>query len=227
MPGTIIRAIRDAGSSNPVFMIDEIDKMGSDWRVTLQRHAGGARPEQNTSFRDHYLDLPYDLSKAMFICTANILDTVPEPLRDAWRSSPSPGTPKKRSSTSQTLPGAPAVGAERRQQRAAHRHRQRLALPHRELHPGGRSTLAGAPDRLHRPQVRPHSSRRRDGAAHGRQERVVELLGKAKVFRETKRRTSEPGVSTGLAWTPTGGDILFIEARATPGSAISSSRTTR
>ena len=83
MPGSIIRSLRDAESANPLLLIDEIDKMGGDWRGDpASAMLEVLDPEQNSSFRDHYLDLPFDLSKTLFICTANTLDTIPGPLLD-------------------------------------------------------------------------------------------------------------------------------------------------
>src|SRR6185312_10064283 len=83
LPGTILRSLRDAGSRNPVFMIDEIDKMGSDWRGDpASAMLEVLDPEQHSTFRDHYLDLPFDLSQVLFICTANQLEPIPAPLRD-------------------------------------------------------------------------------------------------------------------------------------------------
>ena len=92
MPGTIIRALRDAGSSNPLFMIDEIDKMGADYRGDpASAMLEVLDPEQNSTFRDHYLDVPFDLSRVMFICTANTWTRVPGPLRDRMEVIPLAG----------------------------------------------------------------------------------------------------------------------------------------
>ena len=220
MPGTMIRAIRDAGSCNPVFMIDEIDKMGSDWRGDpSSAMLEVLDPEQNSSFRDHYLDLPFDLSKAMFVCTANMLDTIPGPLRDRM-----------------DIISIAGYTAEDKLHIA-----KRYLVP-RQLERSGLKkshlTITDAALRLlienYTREAGVRSLERQIGAicrkfarlvaeeGHTRltvgEKRVIEFLGKKKVFRETRRRTSEPGVSTGLAWTPTGGDILFIEARAVPGT---------
>lgn len=220
MPGTIIRAIRDAGSRNPVFMIDEIDKMGADWRGDpASAMLEVLDPEQNTSFRDHYLDLPFDLSRVMFICTANMLDTIPIPLRDRMEII--------------TIAGYT-------QEDKLHIARQYLVPRQLEKHglkPGqlkftdealrtiindytreaGVRELERQIGTIARKFARMVAENERQRLTVG-EKQVREFLGKKKVFRETKRRTSEPGVATGLAWTPTGGDILFIEARAMPGS---------
>ena len=220
MPGTIIRAIRDAGSANPVFMIDEIDKMGSDWRGDpSSAMLEVLDPEQNGTFRDHYLDLPYDLSRVMFICTANMLDTIPGPLRDRMEIISIAGY------------------TEEDKLHIARRYLVPRQLERNGLKEGQLAVTDAALRRVienyTREAGRPRSQRQigtiarkfaRMVAEEDRENltvdkgQVAEFLGKQKVFRETKRRTSDPGVSTGLAWTPTGGDILFIEARAMPGT---------
>jgi ATP-dependent Lon protease len=220
MPGTIIRAIRDAGSSNPVFMIDEIDKMGSDWRGDpSSAMLEVLDPEQHSTFRDHYLDLPFDLSRVLFICTANMLDTIPGPLRDRMEIISIAGY------------------TEEDKLHIARRYLVPRQLERNGLQPGQLTITDGALRRVIENYTREAGVRnlereigtiaRKFARMVAEEEKesltvdrdhVTEFLGKQKVFRETKRRTSEPGVSTGLAWTPTGGDILFIEARAMPGS---------
>jgi ATP-dependent Lon protease len=176
-------------------------------------------PEQHSTFRDHYLDLPFDLSRVMFICTANMLDTIPGPLRDRMEVISIAGYTE---------------------QDKMHIARQYLVprqLERNGLKPGqltltdaalktviGNYTREAGVRNLERQIGTIARKFARMVAEDGRRritvgdKQVTRFLGRQKVFRETKRRTSDPGVSTGLAWTPAGGDILFIEARAMPGN---------
>jgi ATP-dependent Lon protease len=220
MPGTIIRAIRDAGSSNPVFMIDEIDKMGSDWRGDpSSAMLEVLDPEQNTTFRDHYLDLPFDLSRVMFVCTANMLDTVPGPLRDRMEIISIAGyteEDKLHIARRYLLPRQLERNGLKDGQLTMTEEALRLVIENytREAGVRGLERQIGTIARKFARMVAEEGRRR----ITINEREVVKFLGRQKVFRETKRRTSEPGVATGLAWTPAGGDILFIEARAMPGT---------
>jgi ATP-dependent Lon protease len=220
LPGTIIRALRDAASSNPVFMIDEIDKMGADWRGDpSSAMLEVLDPEQNSSFRDHYLDLPYDLSRVMFICTANVLDTIPGPLRDRMEIISIAGyteEDKLNIAKRYLVPRQIERNGLKEEQLEISDDAVRVVIENYTREAGVRNlerelgTIARKFARMVAENEKEHLAVDRD--------QVVDFLGKKKVFRELKRRTSDPGVSTGLAWTPTGGDILFIEARAMPGS---------
>jgi ATP-dependent Lon protease len=221
MPGVIIRALRDAGVRNPLLMIDEIDKMGSDFRGDpSSAMLEVLDPEQNNAFRDYYLDLPFDLSDVMFVCTANTLDTIPGPLRDRMEVI----------------------------QLAGYTEEEKLQIARRYLVPRQIERNGLAPSRIAftdsalRAVVSDYTREAgvrqlereigticrkvarqvAEGAVKRKvtitEPRVRELLGKRKFFAETRRRTSRPGVATGLAWTPVGGEVLFIEATAMPGA---------
>jgi ATP-dependent Lon protease len=220
MPGTIIRALRDAESSNPVFMIDEIDKMGADWRGDpSSAMLEVLDPEQHDSFRDHYLDLPYDLSRVMFITTANILETIPGPLRDRMEVITMAGYTEE-----------DKLHIARRYLIPRQLERHGLENTHLEFTDGALSAIINGYTReagvrnLEREIGKVARKFARRVAEEGEErltindENLKDFLGKRKLFRESKRRTSDPGVSTGLAWTPSGGDILFIEARSMPGT---------
>jgi ATP-dependent Lon protease len=223
LPGTIIRALRDAGANNPLVMIDEIDKMGADFRGG----AGGIEssmlevldPEQNHSFRDHYLDLPVDLSKVMFVTTANTLDTIPGPLRDRMEVIQLAGYTEE-----EKLQIAKRYLVPRQIERNGLT-RSRIAFSDSGLRTIIADYTREAGVRQLEREIgtacRKVARRVAEGTAARKvtvsEPRVRELLGKRRFFSEARRRTARPGVATGLAWTPVGGEVLFIEATAMPG----------
>ncbi|MGD9331807.1 MAG: endopeptidase La, partial [Desulfobacterales bacterium] len=219
MPGRIIQAVRRCGSNNPVFMLDEIDKVGSDFRGDPSSALLEVLdPEQNFSFSDHYLDVPFDLSRVMFITTANVLDTIPPPLRDRMEVLEMVGytlEEKVKIARRYLIP----------RQRKAH------GLSARQI-----KITAGTIKRIISGYTREAGLRNlereiaaicRGAAAKIAQgdtdavnvavDDVAEYLGPVKLIPETKARQATPGVAMGLAWTPTGGEILFIEATAMKG----------
>jgi ATP-dependent Lon protease len=218
MPGTIIRALRDAGSNNPLFMIDEIDKMGADFRGDpSSAMLEVLDPEQNSSFRDHYLDLPFSLVNVMFITTANTLDTVPGPLRDRMEVIQLAGY-----SAEEKLQIAKRYLVPRQIERNGLRKSQisftdaglRTIVNDYTREAGVRQLereIGSACRKVARQVAEGGPNRRKVTIT---EERARELLGKRRFFSEARRRTARPGVATGLAWTPVGGDVLFIEATA-------------
>lgn len=218
LPGQIIQGIRRAESNDPVFMLDEIDKVGRDWRGD----PGSALletldPEQNNTFRDNYLDVPFDLSKVLFITTANMLETISEPLRDRMEIIELQGyteDDKLHIAQRYLVPrqidenGLPNEAIEFPEEAI------RFIIRHYTREAGVRNLerLIGT---VCRKQVR--------RIAEGKNEKLVvtpdllqtrEFLGGMKIRTDTEiaERTKRPGVVVGLAWTPAGGDILFVEA---------------
>jgi len=219
MPGTIIRALRDAGSNNPLFMIDEIDKMGSDFRGDpASAMLEVLDPEQNENFRDHYLDLPFDLSRAMFITTANTLDTVPGPLRDRMETIEIAGytaDEKLQIAKRYLLPRQTERNGLKRSQLRITDAALRAVIADYTREAGVRELerqIGAIARKVAREVAEGGTPKGSIGEARAR-----ELLGRRRYHSETKRRTRIPGVATGLAWTPVGGDVLFIEAQAFDG----------
>ena len=223
MPGTIVRSLRDAGSRNPVFMIDEIDKMGADFRGDpSSAMLEVLDPAQNDAFRDHYLDLPFDLSEVMFIATANNLDTIPGPLLDRMEVIQLAGytTDEKLHIAKRYL--VPRQLAENGLKGAGVRFADaalRAIIDEYTREAGVRNLereIGSVCRKLAREIAESRSKASRSKTVSAK--RARELLGRRRFFSETKRRTKDPGVATGLAWTPVGGEVLFIEATAMPGS---------
>jgi ATP-dependent Lon protease len=220
LPGRIIQSMRRAGSNNPVFMLDEVDKIGADFRGDPSSALLEVLdPEQNNSFSDHYLDVGFDLSKVMFITTANLLDPIPPPLRDRMEVLELVGYTEEEKlgiAFSHLIP----------RQLEAHG----LTAAQLEISPmvirliiasytreAGLRNLEREIAALCRGAAREIAEGSRNYVAISEGE-VPAYLGPPKFFREAALDHPEPGVATGLAWTPTGGDILFIEVLRMPGS---------
>jgi ATP-dependent Lon protease len=220
MPGTIIRALRDAGSRNPVFMIDEIDKMGADFRGDpASAMLEVLDPAQNDSFRDHYLDLEFDLSGVMFITTANTLDTVPPALQDRMEVIHLSGytlDEKLHIAKRYLVPRQIEQNGLGRGQISFTDAPLRAIIEEYTREAGVRN-LEREIGSVCRKIAREVAEGKAKGKTTISAKRARELLGRRRYFAEQRRRTKDPGVATGLAWTPVGGEVLFVEATAMPG----------
>ncbi|HEY0317927.1 MAG TPA: endopeptidase La [Solirubrobacterales bacterium] len=219
-PGTIIRALRDAGSRNPVFMIDEIDKMGADFRGDpASAMLEVLDPAQNDSFRDHYIDLEFDLSDVVFIATANILDTIPGPLLDRMETIELAGytVEEKKHIARRYLVARQIEANGLKPSQIEFSDAALTAIIEEYTREAGVRNLERQIGTICRKVAREVAEGKVKAKVRISAKRVRQLLGRRRVFAEQRRRTKVPGVATGLAWTPTGGDVLFIEATAMPG----------
>jgi len=220
MPGSIIRALRDAESMNPVLLVDEIDKLGSDVRGDPSAAMLEVLdPEQNRAFRDHYLDLPFDLSKVLFICTANTADTIPYALLDrmdvislsGYTEDEKLGIAKR-----YLVPKQIEAHGLTPEQFTVSDKSLRLVIREYTREAGVRGLERRIAD-LCRKAAR-KVAEGFTGKIRVDQRRVRSGLGPRRFSGEVRRRTAAAGVATGLAYTTAGGDILFIEAQAYPGN---------
>jgi ATP-dependent Lon protease len=220
LPGTIIRAIRDAGTNNPVLMIDEIDKMGAGFQGDpASAMLEVLDPEQNSTFRDHYLDLPFDLSHVLFITTANLLDTIPRPLLDRMEIIQLSGyteAEKLEIAKRYLVPRQIERNGLTPQRIEFTDEAVRLIIEGYTREAGVRN-LERQIGAVCRKVAREFAEGSRNRKRVIRPRTVSEMLGRRRFVQEGKLKPRQPGVSTGLAWTPVGGEILFIEATSYPG----------
>ena len=214
LPGRIVQGMKAAGSKNPLFMLDEIDKVGADFRGDpASALLEVLDPEQNKEFRDHYIDIPYDLSSVLFLTTANVLDPVPDPLQDRMEVLELAGYSEEekvliaqrflvpRQTTENGLPDGFLTLTDDAVTRIARDYTREAGLRNLEREIGSicRKLARGIAEGRETPV------RLDDGD-------VAAYLGPPHYFEELAERAQRPGVAVGLAWTPQGGDILFIEA---------------
>ena len=221
LPGQIIQGLRRAESRNPVFILDEIDKLGMDFRGDpASALLEVLDPEQNNAFRDHYLDVPFDLSEVLFITTANILDPIPPALRDRMEVLELPGY---------TEDEKLLIATDHLVDRQIPNHgltKEQLQFSEAALRAIVRGYTREAGVRNLEREIgaicRKVARRRAEGADESIEvtaDLVVEMLGAPKFLdEEVLERTKNPGVALGLAWTPVGGEVLFVEATRMSGS---------
>jgi len=214
LPGRIIQSLRTAGSNNPLFMLDEVDKLGMDFRGDpASALLEVLDPEQNFSFSDHYLEVPFDLSKVMFITTANYLEPVPPALRDRMEVIELAGYTEEEKLEIAKRHLIPKQITENglTNDLIAFTDEAVLGIVHGYTHEAGVRNMEREIGRVCRKVARAftegHTEKTEITAS-----KVTELLGPEKYFSEVAERIHEPGVAIGLAWTPNGGDILFIES---------------
>jgi ATP-dependent Lon protease len=220
LPGRLVRALRDAGTMNPVILLDEVDKVGADWRGDPSAALLEVLdPAQNHSFRDHYLDVELDLSQVMFLATANVADTIPGPLLDRMEVISFDGY-----TSEEKLAIAKGYLWPRQRDRNGLREDEveisdellRTVISEYTREAGVRNLERNLGTVLRKTAT---------GIASGKTQAPVEIdlevvrdaLGRQKFFQESAARTATPGVATGLAVTGTGGDVLFVEATAMKG----------
>jgi ATP-dependent Lon protease len=223
LPGQILQGLRRAEVNDPVFMLDEVDKLGRDFRgdpsAALMEVLD---PEQNGTFRDHYLDVPYDLSKVIFICTANWLDPIPEPLRDRMEIIELAGYTEEEKIHIATRYLIPKQAAEHGLKVGEHFDFTKEGLDEL-IHSFTREAGVRNLEREIATLVRKQARRIAEGQTAKLEitpEVVRDVLGvpKYRSEKEAEERVKRPGVSVGLVWTPAGGDIVFIEATSMRGS---------
>ena len=221
LPGQVIQGLRRAESKNPVFILDEIDKLGSDFRGDPSSALLEVLdPEQNNSFRDHYLDVPFDLSEVLFVTTANVLDTIPPPLRDRMEVLELPGyTEEEKLKIAKEHLVAKQITNHGLTAEMVTFTDEAIRLVIR-----GYTREAGVRnlEREIASLIRKIARRRAEGREEPvelTRDTVVELLGAPRFLdEEIEERTKNPGVAIGMAWTPVGGEVLFIEASRMQGS---------
>ncbi|MDP8974198.1 MAG: endopeptidase La, partial [Actinomycetota bacterium] len=222
LPGRIIQAIRRAGSNDPVFVLDEVDKIGNDWRGDPSSALLEVLdPEQNNSFRDHYLDVAFDLSKVMFIATANLLDPIPAPLRDRMEILELSGytdEDKLHIAKRFLIPKQLKANGLTEEQAAWTDEALLQVIQHYTREAGVRNLEREIGTALRKVATRIAEGKPAPEVIGSAE--VREFLGRPRFFyQERARRTAQPGVSIGVGVSGVGGDIMFIEATRMPGKA--------